>query len=117
MKVIINNINIYHIHDNRFNSYGGDNHFNVGLGKAKDTDLDDFSSCIIVNDDLVNDDYPFIEQLKDRILQSEIEFKELLDKLNNETKYPLWKSEMYAFRLRNAGNLMKLLPHLSASTK
>lgn len=86
MKVIINNINIYHIHDNRFNNNGSNNHLNVDLGKAKDTDLSDFASCTIVDDDLVNNDHPLIAQLKERILQSEIEFRELLDKLNNETK-------------------------------
>jgi hypothetical protein len=86
MKVIINNININHIHDNRFNNNGSNNHFNVDLRKPKDTDLSDFSSCIVVNDELVNSDHPLIAQLKDRILQSEIEFRELLNELNNETK-------------------------------
>jgi hypothetical protein len=58
----------------------------VALGKAKEADLNDFSSCIIVNDDLQNNDNPLIEQLKQRILKSELELKELLDQLNNEKK-------------------------------
>ncbi len=86
MKVVINNINIYHIHNNRFYNTGNNSHLNVDLGKPKDSDLSGFSSCIIVNDDLENSDNPLIEQLKQRILKSEIEVKELLDQLNNENK-------------------------------
>ncbi len=86
MKVIINNINIYHIHDNRFYNNGSNNHLNVDLGKPKDTDLNGFASCIVVNDDLDNKDNPLIAQLKERILKSELEVKELLDQLNNENK-------------------------------
>ncbi len=86
MKIIINNINIYHIHNNCFYNTGNNSHLNVALGKAKEADLNDFSSCIIVNDDLQNNDNPLIEQLKQRILKSELELKELLDQLNNEKK-------------------------------
>lgn len=82
MKVIINTINIYHIHDN---SYHIDNRFNghsdkqSGM-KTSDIETTDFASDIVVNDD----HNPLILQLKARILQSENEIKELLDKLNNE---------------------------------
>jgi hypothetical protein len=86
MKVIINNINIYHIHDNRFYNNGNNSHLNVDLGKSKDADLSDYTSCIIVNDDLENNDTPLIAQLKERILKSELEVKELLDQLSNENK-------------------------------
>ena len=58
----------------------------MDLGKLKDTDLNDFTSCIVVNDDLENNDNPLIAQLMERILKSELEVKELLDQLNNENK-------------------------------
>ncbi len=86
MKVVINNINIYYIHKNRFYNTGNNSHLNVDLGKPKEADLTDFASCIVVNDDLQNNDNPLIEQLKQRILKSELEVKELLDQLNNENK-------------------------------
>jgi hypothetical protein len=56
----------------------------VDLGKPKDSDLKDFASYIVVNDDVETNDNPLIEQLKQRILKSELEVKELLDQLNNE---------------------------------
>ncbi len=84
MKVVINNINIYHIHNNRFYNTGNNSHLNVDLGKPKDSDLKDFASYIVVNDDVETNDNPLIEQLKQRILKSELEVKELLDQLNNE---------------------------------
>ncbi|WCT12288.1 hypothetical protein [Mucilaginibacter jinjuensis] len=86
MKVIINNINIYHIHDNRYYNNGINSELNVGYGKMEDADLTEDFSQIIVNDDLNNDDSPLIAQLKERILQSEIEVKQLLDQMNSETK-------------------------------
>lgn len=58
----------------------------MDLGKPKDADLSDYTSCIIVNDDLENNDTPLIAQLKERILKSELELKELLDQLTNENK-------------------------------
>ena len=58
----------------------------MDLGKPKDGDLNDFTSCIVVNDDLENNDNPLIAQLMERILKSELEVKELLDQLNNENK-------------------------------
>jgi hypothetical protein len=41
---------------------------------------------MFVNDDLENNDNPLIAQLKERILKSELEVKELLDQLNKENK-------------------------------
>ena len=86
MKVIINNINIYHIHDNRFYNNGSNNHLNVDLMKQKEVDLSGYSSCIVVNDDLAKEENPLIAQLKERILKSELEVRELLEQLNNENK-------------------------------
>jgi len=58
----------------------------VNLAKPKDADLSENTSCIIVDDDLENNDTPLIAQLKERIVKSELEVKELLDQLNNENK-------------------------------
>jgi len=52
--------------------------------KQKDPDLSDYTSCIVVNDDLGNEDNPLIAQLRERILKSELEVKELLDRLKDE---------------------------------
>ncbi|WP_299288361.1 hypothetical protein [uncultured Mucilaginibacter sp.] len=86
MKVIINTINYYHIHDN---SYHIDNRCNECSAKhsgikTSDEDLHDFAPLVVVNG---HDNYnPLISELKARILQSENEIKELLDKLNNESE-------------------------------
>ena len=86
MKVIINTINIYHIHDN---SYHIDNRCNEhgakhsGI-KTSDENLSDFAPHVFVNDD--DNHNPLISELKARILQSENELKELLDKVNNESE-------------------------------
>ncbi len=84
MKVIINNISIYHIHDNKYFNNGHNNRLNVDYGKRQDADLTDFSSHIVVDDGFDNNDNPLVSQLKARILQSESEVKELIEKLNNE---------------------------------
>jgi hypothetical protein len=47
MKIIINTINIYHIHDNSYNTCG--NHFKANKDKMDDADLSEFSPAIIVN--------------------------------------------------------------------
>jgi len=83
MKVIINNISIYHIHDNKYFNNGHNNRLNVDYGKRPDSDLTDFSSHIVVDDGFDNDN-PLVAQLKARILQSESEVKELIEKLKNE---------------------------------
>lgn len=84
MKVIINTINIYHIHDNKYNidnRCNGHSAKHSGI-KIGDEDFSDFAPHVVVND---NDNHnPLILELKARILQSENEIKELLDKLNNE---------------------------------
>ena len=86
MKVIINTINIYHIHDN---SYHIDNRCNERSAKhsgikTSEEDLNDFAPHVVVNG---HDNHnPLISELKARILQSENEIKELLDKLNNESE-------------------------------
>jgi hypothetical protein len=85
MKIIINNISIYHIHDNKYYNNGQNNHLNVGVGKVDRADPTDFCSHVVVNDNIVKDNQPLITELRERILQSELEVKELLDKLNNET--------------------------------
>jgi len=84
MKVIINNINIYHIHDNKFN--GGYNSFNANSDKMDDVDSSKFSLAVVVNDDINNNDHPLIAQLEARILQSEREIKELLDRLHHDSE-------------------------------
>jgi hypothetical protein len=81
MKVIINNISIYHIHDNKYNING--NNFNARGGKMDDADFIGFTPHIVVND---NPGHPLVAQLEARILQSEREKKELLEKLNSQTK-------------------------------
>jgi len=84
MKVIINTINIYHIHDNKYhidNRHNGNNAKPPSI-KTGNGDNADFVSNVVVNNDEQHD--PLILQLKARILQSENEIKELLDKLNNE---------------------------------
>ena len=50
MKIIINTINIYHIHDNSYNTCG--NQFKANKDKMDDADLSEFSPAIIVNDNL-----------------------------------------------------------------
>jgi len=84
MKVIINNINIYHIHDIKFN--GGNNSFNINSDKMDDADLSKFSPAVIVNENINNNDHPLIAQLEARILQSEREKKQLLDRLHYDSK-------------------------------
>ncbi|QEM03052.1 hypothetical protein DIU31_005780 [Mucilaginibacter rubeus] len=85
MKIIINTINFYnnvtinHIHDNKINISG--NNFDLHSHAANETDLNDFIPHIVVCD---NKDHPLIAQLEERILQNELEIKELLDKRNNE---------------------------------
>ena len=81
MKVIINNINIYHIHDNKCIING--NNFKAYNGKMDDADFSGFTPHIVVND---NEDHPLIAQLEARILQSEHEKRELLEKLNGNSK-------------------------------
>ena len=68
MKVIINNINIYHIHDNKYYNNGQNNHLNVGVDQTVCTDPSDFCSHIIINDNIVADNQPLITQLRERIL-------------------------------------------------
>ena len=87
MKVIINTINIYHIHDNRYhidNRRNGDGGKNSGM-EANDV-YTDFVPQIVVNADDQNN--PLILELKARILQSENEVKDLLDKFNQNGKEP-----------------------------
>ena len=87
MKVIINNINIYHIHDNRYhidnrhNSSG--NIFKPTSPKPDEAELRDFTVHIVVNDDK-NDS--LTKELEQRLIQSRAELKELIDKLNCENK-------------------------------
>ncbi|MET3978077.1 hypothetical protein ABIB62_000643 [Mucilaginibacter sp. UYP25] len=83
MKVIINNINIYHIHDIKFN--GGNNSFNINSDKIGDADLSKFYPTVVVNENINNNDHPLIAQLEACILQSEREKKQLLDQLHNES--------------------------------
>jgi len=84
MKIIINTINIYHIHDNSYNTCG--NHFKANKDKMDDADLSEFSPPIFVNDNLNHNDHPLISQLEARILESEREKRELLDQLHRESK-------------------------------
>ncbi|MFI5139565.1 MAG: hypothetical protein ACHQIM_17225 [Sphingobacteriales bacterium] len=81
MKVIINNINIYHIHDNKCIING--NNFKARNGKIDDADFSGFTAHIVVND---NPGHPLIAQLEARILESDQEKRELLEKLNCESK-------------------------------
>lgn len=84
MKIIINTINIYHIHDNNYNTCGY--HFKANRDKMDDTDLRKFSPAVVVNENLNNNDHPLIAQLEARMLESEREKKELLDWLHRESK-------------------------------
>lgn len=87
MKVIINNINIYHIHDNRYdidnrhNSCG--NIFKSSNPKPEEAELSDFTAHVLVNDDKDN---PLTKELAERLTQSKAELIELIVKLNCETK-------------------------------
>ena len=81
MKIIINTINIYNIHDITYNING--NNFKSRDGKMDDTDLSAFATPIVMND---NTNHPLIARLEARILASEQEKQELLEKLNNENK-------------------------------
>ena len=87
MKVIINNINIYHIHDNRYlidnrhNSSG--NIFKSSNPKPEEAELSDFTAHVLVNDDKDN---PLTKELAERLTQSKAELIELIVKLNCETK-------------------------------
>jgi hypothetical protein len=82
MKVIINNINIYHVHDNsyhidnRHNSSG--NIFKPSDSKTEEAELSDFIAHVVVNDDKDN---PLTKELEARLIQSKAELKELIDKL------------------------------------
>ena len=51
-----------------------------------DADLSEFSPPIFVNDNLNHNDHPLISQLEARILESEREKRELLDRLHRESK-------------------------------
>jgi hypothetical protein len=84
MKIIINTINIYHIHDNSYNTCG--NHFKANKDKMDDVDLSEFSPAITVNDNLNHNDHPLISHLEVRILESEREKRELLDQFDRESK-------------------------------
>ncbi|WP_291123047.1 hypothetical protein [Flavobacterium sp. UBA6046] len=85
MKVIINTINIYnnviinHTHQDKTNINGK----NTDDNKASEADLGDLTPYIIIND---NNDHPLIAQLEARILKSECDKKELIEKRNNENK-------------------------------
>jgi hypothetical protein len=81
MKIIINTINIYNIHDITYNISG--NHFKSRDGKMDETDLSEFATSIVMND---NANHPLIARLEARILAVEQEKQELLEKLNNENK-------------------------------
>ena len=81
MKIIINTINIYTVHDITYNISG--NHFKSRNGKMDDTDLSEFTTPVMMND---NANHPLISRLEARILASEQEKQELLDHLNNEKK-------------------------------
>jgi len=87
MKVIINNINIYHIHDNRYhidnrhNCNG--NIFNPSNPKPEEAELSDFTAHVVVNDDKDN---PLTKELAERLVKSKEELIELIDKLNCENK-------------------------------
>lgn len=67
MKIIINTINIYQIHDNSCNTCG--NHFKANKDKMDDADLSELSPAIIVNNNLNHKDHPLISQLEARILR------------------------------------------------
>ena len=84
MKIIINTINIYNIHNNRYNTCG--NNLKASKDKMNDADLSEFSPPIFVNDNLNHNDHPLISQLEARILESEREKRELLDRLHRESK-------------------------------
>ncbi|MES2063072.1 MAG: hypothetical protein V4456_14190 [Bacteroidota bacterium] len=79
MKVIINNINIY------FNT-GYKSTINIGAERPTTADIRDFSPHIVVNDGVVTDDNAFLERLKERLMQSEQEVKDFLEKYNTETR-------------------------------
>jgi hypothetical protein len=81
MKIIINTINIYNIHDITYNI--SSNNFKSRNGKMDDTDLSEFPTPIMMND---NVNHPLIARLEARILASEQEKQELLEELNNENK-------------------------------
>ena len=51
-----------------------------------DADLSKFSPAVIVNENINNNDHPLIAQLEARILQSEREKKQLLDRLHYDSK-------------------------------
>ena len=78
MKIIINTINIYNIHDTTYNFSG--NHFKSRNGKMDDTDLSELTTHVMMND---NANHPLIARLEARILAVEQEKQELLEKLNN----------------------------------
>jgi hypothetical protein len=75
MEVIINNINIY------FNT-GYKSTINIGIERTTVPNLQDLSPQIVVNDGVVTDDSAFLERLKERLIQSEQEVKEFLEKYN-----------------------------------
>jgi len=83
MTVIINNINIYHIHHN---SYHIDNRHNRGINVFNPSNLKPEES---IQDDFIVDfsttdgsEHPVIEDLEKRLMQSQQELKDLMDKLN-----------------------------------
>jgi hypothetical protein len=80
MKIIINTINIYNIHDITYNING--KNFKSRNGKMDDTDLSEFTTPVMMNDNA----NPLIARLEARILASEQEKQDLLEKLNNENK-------------------------------
>jgi hypothetical protein len=86
MKVIINNIKVYHIRDNNYYSGGNNNDLKVFYGRTDEADLAESFSRIIIDDISGNDDHPIIAQLKERILQSEVDLNELINRLNSDTK-------------------------------
>ncbi len=86
MKVIINTINIYHIHDNRYhidNRRNGNSGKNSGMETNDDT-YNDLVPHVVIN--AYDGHNPLILELKARILQCENEVKDLLDKFNKEEK-------------------------------
>lgn len=86
MKVVINTINIFHIHDNK---YTIDNRHNgkdakIPCTEINESNITDFVSHVVVNEEEQN--IPLIAQLKSRVQQSENEIKELLEQLNHKSK-------------------------------
>lgn len=86
MQVIINNIMVYHIRDNNYYNDGNNNDLKVFYGRTAEADLAESFSSIIIDDIPGDGENPIIAQLKERILQSEVDLIELINRLNSDIK-------------------------------